>query len=89
MVAEASRSAAALLLLVSLHASASGAIVPRRRRLRMHLEGLPRVIHGADFIFCVFFFTCFFWLTPIQRRGLKICGRFAYVRARADVVRKI
>ena len=56
----------------------------------MHLEGLPRVVHGADFYFLCFFFTLpFFWLTAIQRRGLKICVRFAYVRARADVVRKI
>ena len=62
------------------------ATVPRRRRLRMHLEGLPRVVHGAAYYFFVFFTCNFFALQPIQRRGLKLCGPFAHVRVCADGV---
>ena len=51
-------------------------------RLRMHLEVLPRVAHGAHFIFYEFSFN--FLADRQQRRGLKLCGPFAHVRVCAD-----
>jgi hypothetical protein len=52
------------------------------RRLRMHLEGLPRVIHGADFYFCVFFSLAIyiFWLTAHSTSRTQDLRPFPHVR---------
>ena len=70
-------------------------IVPRRRRPRMHLEGLPQVHGAAYIIFLCFFHLQFFCLGPWRcfsgtgstRTGtLMVCFGVLFYRRRRDRV---